>query len=463
MRGTRTRETRRKAATLAVLPVVGALLLTGCLQNPNKVGAPSGGGDTHANNAEVDGDKVVTILGTFGGFAQEQFNESVKEFEAETGIDIQYTADQDFTNLIRLRTQAGQQPDIAIFPQPGGLLDLATQGYIEPLDTYMDFDQLSSTLVPGFLDSTRLNGRYYGAPILMSVKSMVFYPKEAGKAAGFDNPPANLDEMKALTDKIRESGTAPWCMGWGADQSTGWVGTDWIEEFMLRLWGPDVYDQWVSNKIPFNDERVLAAFDAFEELIKTDGNVIGGPAGALATPFSDAMLPAFENPPRCMMERQGSFVTALYPDDVKANLDKHVGLFVFPPAAEGDFTGQPILGAGDIAALMNGDDEDARAVMKFITSDKFGEPWAKAGGFLSAHKTFDQSLYPDEVTRVTAAAAASADVFRFDGSDLMPNAVGGGTFWTGMVEWLSGQKTAEQVTQEIQDSWPKDDAPEEEE
>lgn len=328
----------------------------------------------------------------------------------------------------------------------------------------MDFDELNSTLVPGFLDATRLNGRYYGAPILMSVKSMVFYPKEAGHAAGFENPPANLDEMKELTDRIRESGTAPWCMGWGADQSTGWVGTDWIEEFMLRLWGPDVYDQWVSNKIPFNDERVLAAFDAFEELIKTEGNVYGGVSNVLATPFGEAMFPAFQqDPPGCMLERQGSFVTGLYPDEIRENLDDYVDLFVFPPAAEGDFTGQPILGAGDIAALMNGDDPDAIEVMKFITSDQFGGPWAQAGGFLSAHKTFDQSLYPDEVTRTTAAAAASADVFRFDGSDLMPNAVGGGSFWTGMVEWLSGQKTAEQVTTEIQNSWPQDGEPEEEE
>ena len=44
-------------------------------------------------------------------------------------------------------------------------------------------------------------------------------------------------------------------------------------------------------------------------------------------------------------------------------------------------------------------------------------------------------------------------VFRFDGSDLMPGAVGTGTFWKGMVEWINGSSTAE-VTADIQQSWP---------
>jgi alpha-glucoside transport system substrate-binding protein len=47
----------------------------------------------------------------------------------------------------------------------------------------------------------------------------------------------------------------------------------------------------------------------------------------------------------------------------------------------------------------------------------------------------------------------SATTFRFDGSDLMPGAVGAGTFWTGMVDFVGG-KSAEQVAQEIQASWP---------
>ena len=38
----------------------------------------------------------------------------------------------------------------------------------------------------------------------------------------------------------------------------------------------------------------------------------------------------------------------------------------------------------------------------------------------------------------TISAALKADTARFDASDLMPSAVGGGSFWTGMVDYTRG-------------------------
>ena len=67
--------------------------------------------------------------------------------------------------------------------------------------------------------------------------------------------------------------------------------------------------------------------------------------------------------------------------------------------------------------------------------------------------TFDASQYADETTRAIAQSAADADVFRFDGSDLMPADVGSGTFWTGMVDWVSGQ-SSEDTLKAIDESWP---------
>ena len=40
----------------------------------------------------------------------------------------------------------------------------------------------------------------------------------------------------------------------------------------------------------------------------------------------------------------------------------------------------------------------------------------------------------------------------FDGSDLMPGAVGAGSFWTGMVDYTNG-KPAQEVADAIQASW----------
>lgn len=446
----------RRSARAVVLITALTLPATACLQNPNPGGggAAAGGLAGYVDNGQSDGDKIVTIMGAFGGDEEKSFNKSMEEFTKSTGIKIQYVSDQDFTTTIKSKVRAGDSPDIGLFPQPGGIIELAGQGKVQPIDTYLDYDGLKATLVPGFLDSVNYKGRVYAAPMRMAVKSIVWYNQATYGASGNSKSPATLQELAQITDKIKASGVAPWCMGWESAQATGWVGTDWIEEYVLRMYGPDVYDQWIYHKIPFNDPRIVKAFDEFGKLAKTQGNVFGGSNAILSTAFAKSILPAFATPPSCMLERQGNFAITFFPSDVKSDLDTRVGIFVFPKY-DGGFKGQPILGGGDLAALFNGNDKDAQEVMKFLTSDKFGGPWAKDGGWLSPHKTFNQANYPDETTRSIAKMAYDADVFRFDGSDVMPKSVGSGTFWTGMVEWMKGEKTSQQVADKIEADWPK--------
>lgn len=446
------RPTRR--AVMAGSAAAAAVGLTGCLQNPNAGGSSGGGLDGYVDNGSVDGDKKVTILGAFSGQEQTAFRESLKPFTDKTGIAVEYTGDTDFTTVVKQKVNSGDAPDIALFPQPGSLFELVAQGSIQPIDTYLDYDALNASLIPGFLESARYKGRVFGAPMRMACKSLIWYPKPAYEAGGYSDAPATMQELSGIADQIKGTGITPWTDGWGAEQATGWVGTDWIEEFMLRVHGPEVYDDWVYHRMPFNDPKVVEVFDILGDLLKTDGNVLGGPTTILNTPFADAPLVMFDDPPKALLHRQGNFVTGFFPDEVQKNLDAEVGVFAMPPW-EGGFEGQPILGGGDLAALLNGNDPDSIALMTFLTSPDFGAEWAQAGGWLSPHKTFDASHYPDDLTRKIAEIATDAKVFRYDGSDLMPKAVGSGTFWTGMVEWLQGSKSSQQVCDDIETGWPK--------
>ncbi len=440
---------RRWAA--AGVAVLAATALTGCLQQPG--GGGSGEGlNGYVDNASTDGDNKVTILGAFGGVEAENFEKSLAQFEKDSGIDIAYTPDSDFTTTIKQKVRSGDTPDIGLFPQPGGLLELAGQGYVQPIDTYLDYDKLDSTLVPGFLDAARLNGRVYGAPMRMANKSIVWYPKKPWDKAGY-KAPETLDDLQKLTDQIKADGITPWCMAWNADQATGWVGTDWIEQFMLSMYGPEVYNQWTSHEIPFDDPKVIAAFDAFDKIARTDGEVYGGVKTVVNTSAAESMVPAFKDPPGCMLERQGNFEISFLDPKIQADLDNEVGVFQWPAKTAGE-ENPPILGGGDIAGLFNGNDDDAKKVMEFLTSDKFGAEWAQAGGWLSPHKTFDASNYPNQTTKDLAEMATNASQIVYDGSDVMPKEVGSGTFWTGMVEWIQG-KSSEDTAKAIESSWPQ--------
>ena len=453
---------RRLVAVGVVLPL--ALALTGCLQDPDKGGSGGGGTAGFADNSSADGDGTVTILGAYGGDEKANFEKALTKFEDESGIDIEYTEDTDFTTTIKTRVAAGDAPDIGFFPQPGGLLELAAQGKIQPIDTFLDIGTLEQTLVPGLLESTRLTGdptgdgavdgagRMYGAPMRLANKSIVWYPKQAWDAAGL-KAPTTLQGLFELTDQIKGTGITPWCMAWNADQATGWVGTDWIEQFVLSMVGPDVYNQWTSHQIPFDDPQIVAAFDEFAKIAKTDGVVYGGVQTVVNTQVAESMVPAFRDPAECMLERQGSFEISFLPAKIQADLDNQVGTFPFP-AVEASAEAPPILGGADLAALFNGDDEDAIKVMQFLTSDQFGAEWAQAGGWLSPHKTFDASNYPNQTTKDIAEAAANASEVVFDGSDVMPKEVGSGTFWTGMVSWIQGE-SSQDTASAIEASWPQ--------
>ncbi len=64
--------------------------------------------------------------------------------------------------------------------------------------------------------------------------------------------------------------------------------------------------------------------------------------------------------------------------------------------------------------------------------------WLDTGGALATHQTATPEMYGVDLERGIAALVTEATSFRFDGSDLMPGEVGSGSFWKGMVDWVSG-------------------------
>ena len=76
------------------------------------------------------------------------------------------------------------------------------------------------------------------------------------------------------------------------------------------------------------------------------------------------------------------------------------------------------------------------------------------GNYFTPNKQVDATLISDPLTRTFQEALTGADIFRFDGSDLMPSAVGAGTMWKELVNWVLGESTADAL-QKIEDSWPK--------
>ena len=90
----------------------------------------------------------------------------------------------------------------------------------------------------------------------------------------------------------------------------------------------------------------------------------------------------------------------------------------------------------------------------FLSSAEWANSRVSLGGVLSANNGLDPSNASSPLLQSAAETLQDeSTTFRFDGSDLMPGAVGAGTFWTAMVDWVSGADT-ETVLAQVEQSWP---------
>lgn len=400
------------------------------------------------DNAQQGPQSTVTVLGVIVGEQQEKLEAALAPFEQETGIDVIYEGTDAFATLLPVRVDSGNAPDVAMFPQPGLMADFAREGALIPISDFIDEATLGEAYSQDWIDLATVDGQAFGLWYRASVKSLVWYSPAAFEAADYETP-ETWDEMIALTEQIVADGNTPWCLGIESGDATGWVGTDWVEDILLRTGGPDVYDQWITHEIPFNAPEVKAAFEQFGDIALNENYVVGGTVGVLSTPFGDSPNGLFADPPECYLHRQANFIASFFPEDVTLGED----INIFPlPGIDPEY-GIPVLVAGDIFTMFNATPE-AQALMEYLTTAQPHEIWAKLGGYISPHQQVALDIYPDPITRRQAEILANADIVRFDGSDMMPGAVGTGSFWTGVASYVGGTDL-DTVLQDIQASWPQ--------
>ncbi|MCG2801944.1 MAG: ABC transporter substrate-binding protein [Cellulomonas sp.] len=437
-----------------------ALILTGCSSGGSS-GTSSASSDTDCSAYTSYGDlsgKTVTVYAGIVAPEDEAYIQSYKPFEECTGATIDYTADKNFETQILVQAQSGNAPDLAIVPQPGLLKQLVdTKAAVAaPAAVATNVDKWWGADWKGY---GTVDGTLYAAPSGASVKSLVWYNPQKFKEAGYEVP-TTLDEMMALTKKIAATGAVPWCAGISSGEATGWPVTDWMEDFMLRVGGAEVYDQWVSHKIAFNSEVPTKALDGVGAYLKDPTFVnagFGGVESIATTTFQDAGLgiPTGD----CWMMRMASFYSSNFPTDGSVTVAKDGNAYAFYlPGEKAD--DHPVLGGGEFY-LAFADRPEVQAFQTFLSTDTWANLKAKAsseitkGGWITANKGLDLANLVNPIDQLSAGILQDPNtVFRFDGSDMMPAAVGSDSFWKQSTSWITGQSTKDTLDK-IEASWPK--------
>lgn len=395
----------------------------------------------------------VSMFGPFVDVDQVKFEDSIKEFEEKTGIDIQYEGSKEFEATIAIRIDGGNAPDIADFPQPGLLATFVKAGKVHDVSTFLDAEKLKKNYNQSWLDMAAMEGPsgkiMAGVWNRSSVKSLVWYPKKKFEEAGY-KVPKTWDELMKLTDQIAADGDPAWAIGIESGAATGWPATDWVEDIMLRTTTPENYDRWVKGELPFTDPIVKSAVKKMSDIWLNEKYVYGGRKSIVTTAFGDSVKPLFDNPPKAWLHRQASFISSFFPEGAKVG-DEY-DWFYFP-SIDPQY-GSPVLVAGDLYSMLN-DRPEVRAVMEFFTTGESIKKWVQSGGVIAPMNDASLDWYPSDVERRMGELIQNASTLRFDGSDLMPASVGAGTFWKGMTDYVSGTVDLDKAMEEIQAGFKK--------
>jgi alpha-glucoside transport system substrate-binding protein len=408
--------------------------------------------ETFAAEHDLTGQEL-SIFGPWLGVDEELFTSVADYFEYATGATVNYSGSDSFEQQVVIDIEGGSPPNVAIFPQPGLAADLASQGALVPLGqeaadwTVENYAAGESWVTLGTYADTNGEDQYYGFFYKVDVKSLVWFVPDEFELAGYEVP-ETMEDLLALSDQIVADGGTPWCIGLGSGDATGWPATDWVEDVLLRTQSPEVYDQWVTNEIPFNDERIVGAIETFGNFVFNEGWANGGSASVATTDFRDAPQGLFSVPPACYLHHQASFIPSFFPEGTVLGEDAD---FFYFPSFESEDLGNPVLGAGTLFAVTE-DSEAAQVWMEFLQVPLAHEVWMAQSGFLTPLTSVNTDAYATDAQRGLGDILLNATTFRFDGSDLMPGAIGAGAFWTGMVDYVNGTP-AQEVADGIQEVW----------
>ncbi|GAA0356471.1 extracellular solute-binding protein [Actinoallomurus spadix] len=117
---------------------------------------------------------------------------------------------------VKTYVQTKQTPDILNY---NAFADFARDGLLFPASDVLS-PQVSSDILPSFIDGDKYKGTQYAVPLLSSVR-LFFYNKDVFKKAGIDTPPKTWDDVKADAQKIKDKvkGVFPLGLPLGAEES----------------------------------------------------------------------------------------------------------------------------------------------------------------------------------------------------------------------------------------------------
>ncbi|MES9519572.1 extracellular solute-binding protein [Streptomyces capoamus] len=347
----------------------------------------------------LDEEPTVTLLANWTGEDEEHFRQAVIEpFERKYHIHVDYQGSNAESQVLGADVEAGTPPDVVVLTGPGELAEYARQKQLVPLEQLVEAKEFGPSWALPLAD-----GHVYWFPLKADLKSIVWYPADVG------------EQQRARA--VRRP--AEWCVGMGSGATSGWPGTDWIEDILLQRYGTQVYEKWARGALSWRSPQVREAWKAWGKLVGAGGDreLL---RRILKTPYQDASRPVTARPRGCTLEHQASFIRAR-PAWQRAD-GRYVPSARLIPGATGTHAWEV---SGDLVALLHATPEATKLIRHLASADA-QQAWSDRESGFSVHagvRPAPGGADPDWRRSLARTLRDPHEARCFDASDAMPPAV----------------------------------------
>lgn len=322
---------------------------------------------------------------TFWSWRQEDraaYEQFIDTFEAANpGITVKFETFEaaNYNTILATALAGGTGPDLMMVRAYGGLENVASAGYLEPLttETVPALAEFSAASLAA--ESGRADGTLYAVPFA-SQTQLVIYNKALFDANGIAEP-QTWDELVAASQKLKDAGVIPFANG----TATAWQNETVTFGLGSSLMGKDFYDELMAGTTDFTDERFTGALAAVADVAAQyfpDG-FIGLDYPSAQQLFSSGMAGMFIG---------GSYELATFKTQ---NPDIELGVFAAPGKTAEDEKLVGLYFDGGYAANAAGANKEASLkFLNYLASKEFGQAFADTLSNISTVPgvTFDNPL-----------------------------------------------------------------------
>jgi alpha-glucoside transport system substrate-binding protein len=376
---------------------------------------------------------TLTILTPWDGNPEQAaFQAVVDAFRASDlgrGIHVDVKSTRSAATVLQADVQQRAVPDLAVMTSPGEVRAYASEHVLTPLDDLVDKSRqhsLDSTLHSdygpqwqGLLEAG--TGHLQAVPIKVSVKSLIWYdPRNL-------NIPVARDwaHVASASSSLARQGTTPWCLALADPPSSGWPGTDWVEDILLHQSGADFYQRWAQGGESWTLPEVRSAWQTWGSVVTAPGRMHGTVGGVLSNGFDTLDNPMFAKPPGCVFSH-GALISTKPDPKPKPVPGEDYDIFEFP-AIEGPGANTDEV-SGNLMGIFH-DSPAADRFMAFLAGPQAQEIWPEQKGqadvaftandqaeLALTHGVYARDEIADHINRLLADKHAT---LCFDASDVM--------------------------------------------